>query len=132
MEISTIYIVGNLIVDEDSMPLKIKNELKAGFPNINFQEFDPTENLPQKNGCFIMIDTVKDVENPCVFEDIEQFVNSRAYSLHDFDLGWQLKLYKKLGMIDKIFIIGVPEKGDIKEQAEEVKKIISSLVSENE
>lgn len=132
MHISAIYIIGNLLVDEDSMPLKIKDSLKRDFPDIDFQEFDPTENLPEQQNRLIMIDTVKDIKKPRVFEDIDQFMNSRAYSLHDFDLGWQLKLYKKLKIINSVLIIGVPETGSPQKLHQETKEIISNLISENE
>ena len=43
-----------------------------------------------------------------------------------FDLGWQLKLYKKLRMIEEVEIIGVPEKGDEKNIYQQLKAFISS------
>lgn len=132
MHISTIYIIGNLLVNEDLMPFKIKGMLEKEFPDIDFKEFDPTENLPEQQDCLIMVDTVKDIKKPRLFEDIDQFMNSRAYSLHDFDLGWQLKLYKKIKIINRVLIIGVPEKEEIQKVFEYVKKIISNLISENE
>lgn len=127
MDISKIYVVGNLLVDEDSMPLKVKSLLDKRFSGIVFDEFDPTENLPDNKDLLIMIDTVKGLKKARIFDDIENFITETSYSLHDFDLGWQLKLYKKLGMIDSVLIIGVPEKGDLKKIAEDVGKIISSL-----
>ena len=103
-----IYLVGNELVVEDSMPIKMKDDLSKIFPNISFEEFDPTENLPEDSTHLILIDTVMGAEEPMIFTDIDVFSSQKAYSMHDFDLGWQLKLYKKLNMIDKVSIIGIP------------------------
>jgi Ni,Fe-hydrogenase maturation factor len=132
MEISKIYIAGNLLVDEDSLPLQMLPHLERKFNKIEFEEYDPTENLPENNDPLIIIDTVKGLDSPRVFENINDFITGRTYSLHDFDLGWQLKLYKKLKMTGKVIIIGVPEKGDLKKITDEVTGIISSLSSKSE
>ena len=123
---NTIYLVGNPLVDKDSMPLKLAPLLRKEFKDINFVEFDPTENLPEDTKKLIMIDTVEGLDEPRIFNDIEQFITQKHYSMHDFDLGWQLKLYKKLRMVEEIQIIGVPEKGELKRIVEKVKKLISS------
>jgi len=44
--------------------------------------------------------------------------------LHDFDLGWNLLLLKKIGKLEKAVIIGVPAKKPVKESLGEVKKIL--------
>ena len=119
-----VYIVGNQLVDEDALPLKLAPLLRTEFPEIEFKEFDPTENLPEDTDELIMIDTVRGIKEPHVFTDIDQFVNQATYSLHDFDLGWQLKLYKKLRMIDKVKIIGVPENGKLKETFMKIKGLL--------
>jgi Ni,Fe-hydrogenase maturation factor len=108
----TIYLVGNLLVEEDSLPIKLKPDLEKAFPDIDFREFDPTEDLPEDTEELVIIDTVLGIKEPHVFTDIDQFSTQKNYSMHDFDLGWQLKLYKKLRMINEVKIIGVPPEGD--------------------
>lgn len=103
-----IYLVGNELVEEDSLPIKIKSALAKLFPKVVFEEFDPTENLPEDSKHLILIDTVYGLDKPQIFHDIDAFSSQKAYSMHDFDLGWQLKLYKKLKMIDEVSIIGIP------------------------
>ena len=103
-----IYIVGNLLVEEDSLPLNLKPLLQSRFPHVDFVEFDPTEEFSEESDDVCMIDTVKGISEPHVFTDIDEFINKKSVSLHDFDLGWTLKLYKKTGKLNKITIIGIP------------------------
>lgn len=103
-----IYLVGNLLVEEDSLPILMKPELEKRFKDIEFREFDPMEDLPEDSEDLIIIDTVEGIKEPMIFDDIDQFSSQKTYSMHDFDLGWSLKLYKKLRMFKSIKIIGIP------------------------
>lgn len=116
-----IYVCGNPLLEEDSLPLKLIGKLRERNPDVEFIEFDPTEDLPQEKE-IVILDTVINAEDVVLIEDIDKFENKKALSLHDFDLGWNLKLAKKVGRIEKVKIIGVPP--DINER-EAVKKITS-------
>jgi Ni,Fe-hydrogenase maturation factor len=123
-----IYIVGNPLVEEDSMPLKLAPLLREALPEIEFREFDPTENLPDDCENFYMIDTVLGLKEPRIFTNIDDITNQKTYSMHDFDLGWIIKLYKKMRMIKEITIFGVPEKGDEKEVLSKLNSLLKSSV----
>ena len=64
--------------------------------------------------------------------EIDKIELNKACSLHDFDLGYNLKLMKKFGMIDNVRIIGVPSKYDKDKAIKEIKLIITSLSSRSE
>jgi len=66
------------------------------------------------------------------FSDIDKIELSPQVSLHDFDLGLNLKLMKKLGKIQKATIIGIPPKIGENGAIGELNSIIPSLLSENE
>ncbi len=102
-----IYVCGNPLVKEDSLPLRILPELRKRFPEINFVEFEPTEDLPEEEN-LVIIDTVINAKDVMLIDNIDQFVQTKALSLHDFDLGLNLKLAKKLGKLKSVKIIGVP------------------------
>jgi len=102
-----IYVCGNPLVKEDSLPLRILPVLQKKFPEINFVEFEPTEDLPKEDN-LVIIDTVINAKDVMLIDDIDKFVQTKALSLHDFDLGLNLKLAKKLGKIKSVKIIGVP------------------------
>lgn len=122
-----IYLVGNELVEEDSLPVKMKDDLESYFSNIVFEEFDPTENLPEDCKHLILIDTVMGLDKSKIFNDVDDFSSQKAYSMHDFDLGWQLKLYKKLKMINKISIIGIPMGAKKETALKDVEPLIESL-----
>lgn len=123
-----IFLVGNPLVDEDAFPLRVKPLLQKKFPDINFKEFDPSEEFPEDLERFCLIDTVKGIDEPRIFNDIDEFLNKKAVSMHDFDLGWTLKLYKKIGKLKQITIIGIPYDKNPEEFLEELNTIISSAI----
>ncbi len=117
-----IYVCGNPLVKEDSLPLRILPALQKRFPDINFVEFEPTEDLPKEDN-LIIIDTVINAKDVMLIDDIDKFVQTKALSLHDFDLGLNLKLAKKLGRLKSVKIIGVPPNGSV----DKVCSVISEL-----
>jgi Ni,Fe-hydrogenase maturation factor len=119
----TIYVFGNPLVKEDSLPLKLINKLKKEFPSLQFKEFDTVEDLDLEKELSI-IDTVKGINKVELIDDIEKITTSKIYSLHDFDLGYNLKLFKKMKMIDKVRIFGIPPNIKEKEAFEQLKKLI--------
>ena len=120
-----IYLVGNLLVEEDSLSILLKPKLEKEFPDVEFREYDPMEDLPQDAEDLVIIDTVKGLKELRVFDDIDAFASQTAYSMHDFDLGWSLKLYKKLRMFKTIKILGIPSNFTLKDEAAVVKAVAS-------
>lgn len=104
----TIYIFGNPLLDFDNLPIKLAPELKKLFPEIEFIILDPNENLHPENKELIIIDTALGIDHVKVLNDIDKIELSPQYSLHDFDLGFNLKLLKKLGKLEKVTIFCVP------------------------
>ena len=62
-----------------------------------------------------------------VITDIDSIITSKVYTMHDYDLGYSLKLLKKLRMIDSVKIIGVPMRIKKEEAFEQIAEIISNL-----
>ena len=125
-----VYLLGNPLVEEDSLPLKLLPKLKKEFKEIHFIELDPTENLPEEKH-FIVIDTIINAKDIMVIRDIGKLEPAPNYSLHDFDLAFNLKLMKKLGKIKDVTIIGLPPGMDEKKAIERLKKVIPSSLSGN-
>ncbi len=107
MKRKKIYVAGNPLVKTDSVPLKIMSKLQRAFPGMEFIELEPTDNLPDEKSLNI-IDTVIGIDSVKVIDDIDAIVTGKVYSLHDFDLGFNLKLMKKTGKLNRVNIIGVP------------------------
>ncbi|OGK14515.1 hypothetical protein A3C98_05705 [Candidatus Roizmanbacteria bacterium RIFCSPHIGHO2_02_FULL_37_15] len=105
-----IYVFGNPLVKEDSLPLKILPKIKKYFPEIVFEVVDPNENFPPKGEKdLIIIDTVKGIKKPRILDLVElEKISLTPISPHDYDLMLHLQILRKLKKIDKIKIIGLP------------------------
>jgi Ni,Fe-hydrogenase maturation factor len=121
-----IYVLGNTLVKKDSLPVRLMPILKKEFPDIEFIEFEPTEDFP-KERALVILDTVINAKEVCLITDIDKIISEKAVSLHDFDLGYNLKLMKKFGMIESVNIIGVPPYFDEKKAISGIKRIIKRL-----
>lgn len=134
-KIITIFVCGNQLLEFDSLPLKLLPQLMKKFSDINFEELDPTENLKPVDKEMIIIDTVMDISEVMIFTDIEIIQNSPNYSVHDFDLGFQLKLMKKLGQLKHVTIFGIPaeinEKTAFKQLVQNIENFLNSHFSLN-
>jgi len=105
-----IYVFGNILLKEDSLPLKLLPDLQREFPKIEFIICDPNENFPpngEKN--LIILDTVKGIKEPMIldFSNLEN-IKSTPISPHDYDLMFHLQFLVKLKKINSVIIIGVP------------------------
>lgn len=112
-----IYIFGNPLLEYDNIPLKLHTALSNKFSNIDFIEIDPNENLHPIDGKLTIIDTIADIDEVTIIDnidDIDPIERNPNYSLHDLDLGFTLKLLKKIGLLKEILIFGVPQ--NIKKQ----------------
>ncbi len=125
-----IYVLGNPLLEEDNLPLKILPKLKGLFPEIDFLELDPTENFPEEDK-IVLIDSVAKINEVVLIKDVEKITPPPNYSVHDFDLGFQLKLMKKLGKLKDLTIIGLPNNLSEKEALIKLRETISKLLSEN-
>ena len=125
-----ILVFGNTLVKEDAYPIKIIPKLKELFPEFNFIEADPTEEIKDYGrnlkiiDCVLGIDSVKELVLKTE-KDFEKLELGKNMSMHDFDLGFNLKLLRKTGLIDSVRVICVPVK--IKNHNEifnDIKKIL--------
>jgi Ni,Fe-hydrogenase maturation factor len=121
-----ILVFGNPIIKKDSLPLKLIKKLRERFPYIEFKEFDPNENLENEGRTLNIIDTVETIEKVTLITDIEKIKTEKLYSMHDFDLGYTLKLLKKLNYIDDVKIFGIPMKIDKEKAIQQLTELITA------
>ncbi|MDO8339567.1 MAG: hypothetical protein Q7T16_02820 [Candidatus Burarchaeum sp.] len=95
---------------EDALPLELLPDLRKEFPSTEFVEFDAAEDLEKevRDGGLLIIDVVKGLEKVALITDINSIAENKIYTMHDFDLGLTLKLLKKMGMLERVKIFGVP------------------------
>ncbi|MBI4226423.1 hypothetical protein HY612_04910 [Candidatus Roizmanbacteria bacterium] len=131
-----IYVFGNPLIEEDSLPIKLIPSLQKVFPNIDFIVVDPNENFPpegEKN--ITIIDTIQDIKKPSILdlEDLKEITNT-PITPHDYDLSFHLFLLKKRKKIDRVRIIGIPSWYDRIKMVDivlELERIISNLPAKN-
>jgi hypothetical protein len=119
-----IYVIGNPLVSEDSLPLQLLPRLKESYPRIRFEEADPNDNFIPEEGSYI-IDTVKGLDRVTRFDSLDAFEVTESVSPHDYDLGFHLLLLQKLHKITSVGIIGVPKNGN----SEDVFKAVSQEIN---
>ena len=90
------------------MPLKIIGRMQKLLPQYDFLEFDPNENIKPENKELIVIDTIINIEKITVLRDLKRIELGNLYSPHDFDLGYNVLLLSKIGLLEKIVIFGIP------------------------
>ena len=73
-------------------------------------------------------DTVQGAKKVVLITDIDMIQTSKLYSMHDFDLGYSLKLLKKLGYIDSVRIFGVPMRIGQKDALEQLVTLIGATL----
>ncbi len=125
-----IYIIGNPLLEHDSMIFKLLPDLKRLFPQISFIELDPSEEFPE-DGELVFIDIVAEGNEVRVLHDIERIMDEPRYSAHDFGLGSHLKLMKKLKKLKEVKILCIPMamgyEDALVQAAETIRKLIPSL-----
>ncbi|MDP3027318.1 MAG: hypothetical protein Q8N63_06425, partial [Nanoarchaeota archaeon] len=121
-----LLVFGNPLVEKDSLALKLLPKLKKDFHDIEFKEFDPTENLESEieNGKLFILDVVEGIDEVRLIKDIGKLEIIKSCSMHDFDLAYNLKLLKKIGKLKEVEIIGVPMDMSEKEAFREVSNIL--------
>jgi len=133
MTLKKILVFGNPLVRRDSLPLKLIDDLRNEFPNIEFKEFDSIEEIQNEGDTLYILDSVEKIKKAMVITDLDQLATNKIYSVHDFDLATILKILKKIGVIKKIIIFGVPMNIQHSQALQEIReKIISISISEND
>ncbi|MFH1211949.1 MAG: hypothetical protein V1659_03400 [Candidatus Woesearchaeota archaeon] len=121
-----VLVFGNPKLEEDNLALKVSKELKLeGFTFIECASADSLLYFVDKD--FIILDVVKGAKKTMLIDDVERLKQHKIVSLHDFDLGYFLKLLDKLGKLKNTKIIGIPQQGNIEEIREDVVKILKKI-----
>lgn len=113
---------GNRFVRGDNISLKLADSLK--IKGVEFLKCEDLSDLERINDDVTIIDTVLGLKEIEVIDDINDLQLGKMYSLHDFDLGFHLKLMRELGKIKSVKIIGIP----IRMKLEDAQKEIAELL----
>jgi Ni,Fe-hydrogenase maturation factor len=111
-----VYIFGNQDILEDRRAFEVAKKLESKIKNVEFIKVKPNEDVPFIDERFVVIlDVILGLKNVTEIRDndLDKLVLPPRSSVHDFDLGFQLKYLKKIGKIGKVTIIGLPMEGEI-------------------
>ena len=125
--LKTIYYFGNPDVQNDNVIFKLIPLLRKEFPKIEFIKKDPNEDLSFDSKYPIILDTAQGIEKAELITDLDSIQLTKSTTMHDFDLGFNLKLLKKLGKIKSVAIIAVPMSSRLG-NISNIKKILKSLL----
>lgn len=106
-----LLVFGNTDVDSDSLAVTVSTLIKDDFFVIRHC-VRPEELLSVKRP-FVILDVVDGIDSVRSIS-IDQLTNQPNSSVHDFDLGFFLRLQKQIGQLsdDDVVIIGIPLSGD--------------------
>jgi len=94
----------------DSIAFKVAEDLKHEKEHDFIYSNDPTDLMYEKN--LVIMDACKDLKKARIFRNVSDLAEHNICSLHDFDLGYFLRLANNMGMKKKVTIIGLPMDGD--------------------
>lgn len=124
-----VYVFGNQDVKKDNIAIKVADRLKHKIEEVKFVLVKPNEDLPfagEKN--VVILDSLQGAKGVTIIneDNLETLKVDKSVSVHDWDLGFQLKYLQKLGKLKKITIIGLPMEGKV--EISTLKKLILKLV----
>lgn len=110
-----LLIFGNEDHETDKLAIEVSKRLTP-ISSVILQIVKPNDDLPiDSTKSVYILDTVIGIDQVTLIteKDLDKFILSPRNSAHDYDLGFQLKYLLKLGKINEISIIGLPESGNI-------------------
>ncbi len=121
-----VFVAGNPLVKEDSLALKVAKELGKELGGVEFKAIDSLAEIGEIPDNLCIIDVAEGIEKVEVIRDLGKLQELKLVSLHDFDLGTELLLYKKIGKIRNVAIIAIPLGYDLGKAVEETTELIKS------
>jgi len=115
---------GNEYLEHDSLAKELADELQ-----IDGVEFIKCDSLDGIKGDIVILDVVKDLKDVRLIP-LDKVKDFHPVTMHDFDLGTELKLRKSIGEIKNVTIIGIPMHGSKETIKQGIIKLINELRKE--
>lgn len=106
-----VYLFGNRDHQKDRIAFDVAEKIKTDFPTIEFREVSPNQDLPfAGKDSVVIMDVVINTDKPIVVteKDTGLIMSPTSTTVHDYDLGFQLKYLIKIGKLAHFTIIGIP------------------------
>ena len=130
---TTVLVFGSEIVKEDSLALKVADILKEdksllrSIKVVKYSRLDDI--LERKNERIVILDVAKGIEDVALLNDFHTIRKKDISTIHDFNLGYYLKLMEAIGEVKNIKIIAIPyhASNKIEEIAKKVKMLLNKI-----
>jgi Ni,Fe-hydrogenase maturation factor len=106
-----VYVFGNEDLKQDNVAFEAVNKLKNTLDNVEFIKVNVNQDLPfAEEENVVLMDAIEGIEKVTEIKDkdLDKLIVSKSSTVHDFDLGFQLKYLRKIGKLGKVVIIGLP------------------------
>ena len=111
-----VYVFGNEDYKGDNRAFDVIKKFEHKLEDIEFIKVKPNEDVPFIDEEFVVIlDAIEGISEIIEVKDndLDKLVLPPRSSVHDFDLGFQIKYLKKIGKLGKVTIVGLPMEGVI-------------------
>jgi Ni,Fe-hydrogenase maturation factor len=111
-----VYVFGNEDYEGDNRAFKVTKKLEYKLKNVEFIKVKPNEDVPFIDEKFtVILDAIEGIDEviEVTDDDLEKLVLPPRSSVHDFDLGFQIKYLRKIGKLGKVTIVGLPMSGKL-------------------
>lgn len=116
-----VFCFGNEFIEQDSLAKNLADELVVD--GVDFVKCDSLDGI---NGDVVILDVVKGL-NDVRLIPLDKIKDFHPVSMHDFDLGTELKLRKSIGEINDVTIIGIPMQGNRETIKQGIIKLIKDI-----
>lgn len=106
-----VFVFGNQDSASDNIAILAAEKLEGEVDGVEFLVLAPNEDLPfASRERVVLMDVVSGTQKVMLIEGgrLERLKLSPRNSVHDFDLGFQLKYLAKLGRLGEVKVIGLP------------------------
>lgn len=131
-----VYVFGNQDHKEDSAAFKVAETILvepwAEAFNLDFIYVKPNQDLPFiDEEKVVILDVAAGLSEVKLITDdnLNKIRTLSSSTVHDFDLGFQVKYLKKLGKLGEVYIIGIPMEGNI--NYDSIHSIVKKLVAQD-
>lgn len=123
---TAVLVFGNEYIRQDNLAVRIAEKLK--IEDVDFLRCYSVDELfkYQDYEKIYILDVVKNARDVVLIDNIDILKKHKLYTMHDFDLGFFIKILKEIGKLNEIRIIGIPEKGNMERIKEKVIEIMKT------
>jgi len=122
----TVLCFGNEAIKEDMLAKELADEIE--IDGIEFVKCNSVDDLFSYSGNIYIMDVAKGIKKVTLIEDIKKLEANKLISLHDFDLGFFLKLMNEIGKIKNVKIIGIPMESNKEDAKKEAIQILKKII----